>query len=139
MWKFQKNEQQRLLNFLGMSNKTVILNFNTIEDNDTLNFNLSHSVNLQKFFRNKYIFKVREAKLPKPPSKYNLLLVIQYYTSFQLQVILLGIISLLCILSVSHEVHEVFPNICKVVKLKPIFKNERKLAPLTTCQSFNSQ
>ena len=71
------------LKALGMSNKTVIYNFNAIEENDTLTYDIrSISKILKNFFSN--LAKSLLIKLPKPPDKYNLQSVIRYYSSFMI-------------------------------------------------------
>ena len=64
-----------------MPNKTLISNFNTIEDNDTLTYD-THSIST--VFKN-FFSSLAESlliKLPNPPDKYNLESVINYYSSF---------------------------------------------------------
>ena len=146
-----------------MPNKTVISNFNTIEENDTLIYD---TPSISKIFKNFFsnLAKSVLIKLPNPPDKYNLQSVIRYYSSFMISDdfclsntseekvlklmtniesskaagvdklscrflkdganILTKPISTRCNLSVSQRV--VFPNACKVSKLKPFFKKGQK-------------
>ena len=64
-----------------MPNKTVISNFNAIEDSNTLTHDIR---SISKIFKNffSYLAEFLLIKLPKPPDKYNLKSVIQYYSSF---------------------------------------------------------
>ena len=69
------------LKSLGMPNKTVISNFNAIEEGNTLTHDTRSS---SKIFKN-FFSNLAESliiKLPKPLDKYNLKSVIQYYSSF---------------------------------------------------------
>ena len=69
------------LKSLGMPNKTVISNFNAIEEGNTLTHDTR---SISKIFKN-FFSNLAESlliKLPKPPDKYNLKSVIQYYSSF---------------------------------------------------------
>ena len=69
------------LKSLGMSNKTVISNFNAIEQDNTLTYDTrSISKIFKKCFSN--LAESFLVKLPKAPDKYNLKSVIQYYPSF---------------------------------------------------------
>ena len=69
------------LKSLGMPNKTIISNFNAIEqDNDLTHDTRSISKNFKNFFSN--LAESLPVKLPKLPDKYNFKSVIQYYTSF---------------------------------------------------------
>ena len=64
-----------------MPNKTVISNFNTIEQDNTLTHDTR---SISKIFKN-FLSNLAESlliKLPKPPDKYNLRSVIQYYSIF---------------------------------------------------------
>ena len=61
-----------------MPNKTVISNFNTIKENDTLTY---HTISLQNFLELLFFLKLL-IKLTNPPDKYNLSSVIRYYSSF---------------------------------------------------------
>ena len=64
-----------------MPNKTVISNFNTIEQDNTLTHDTR---SISKAFKN-FLSNLAESlliKLPKPPDKYNLKSVIQYYSIF---------------------------------------------------------
>ena len=64
-----------------MPNKTVISNFNAIEENDALIYDTrSISKNFINFFSN--LVKSLLIKLPYPPEKYNLQSVIRYYSIF---------------------------------------------------------
>ena len=150
------------LKALGMPNKTVISNFNAIEENDTLTYD---TPSISKIFKNFFsnLAKSLLIKLPSPPNKYSLQSVIRYYSSFMISDdfclsntseekvlkimtnieifkaagvdklfgrfledganILVKPISTLCNLSISQGV---FPNVCKVAKLKPIFKKGKK-------------
>ena len=66
-----------------MPNKTVIFNFNAIEENDTLTYDTrSRSKIFKNFFSN--LAKSLLIKLPSPPDKYNLQSVIRYYSSFMI-------------------------------------------------------
>ena len=145
-----------------MPNKTVISNFNAIEENDTLTYNTR---SISKIFKNFFpnLAKSLLIKLPDPPDKCNLQSVIRYYSRFTISDnfclsntseekvlkimtniesskaagvdklsgrflkdganILAKPISTLCNLSVSQGV---FPNACKVAKLKTIFKKGKK-------------
>ena len=69
------------LKSLRMPNKTVISNFNAIEEGNTLaHGTCSISKIFKNFFSNLAEFLL--IKLSKPPDKYNLKSVIQYYSSF---------------------------------------------------------
>ena len=69
------------LKSLGMPNKTVISNFEAIEQDNTLTRNTrSISKMFKNFFSN--LAESLLSKLPKPTDKYNPELVIQYYSSF---------------------------------------------------------
>ena len=69
------------LKSLGIPNRTVISNFNAIEENDTLTYcTRSISKMFKKFFSN--LAKSLLIKLPNPPDKHNLQLVLRYYFSF---------------------------------------------------------
>ena len=71
------------LKVLGIPNKTVISNFNAIEENDTLTYDTrSISKIFKNFFSN--LAKSLLIKLPSPPDKYNLPSVIRYYSSFMI-------------------------------------------------------
>ena len=64
-----------------MPNKTVISNFNTTEEDNTLTHDNRSILNIfKKIFSN--LAESLLIKLPKPPDKYNLKSVIQYYSSF---------------------------------------------------------
>ena len=66
-----------------MSNKTVISNFNAIEENDTLTYDTRLiSEIFKKLFSN--LVKSHLIKLLNPPGKYNLQSVIRYYSSFMI-------------------------------------------------------
>ena len=69
------------LKSLGMPKRTVISNFNAIEENDTLNCD-THSISkiFKKFFSN--LAKSLLIKLPNPPDKCILQSVLRYYSSF---------------------------------------------------------
>ena len=70
LWEFLKS--------LGMPNKTVISNFNTIEQDNTLTHDTR---SISKIFKN-FLSNLAVSlliKLPEPPDKYNLKSVIQYY------------------------------------------------------------
>ena len=68
-----------------MPNKTVISNFNAIEENDALIYDTrSISKNFINFFSN--LVKSLLIKLPYPPEKYNLQSVIRYYSIFTMSV-----------------------------------------------------
>ena len=69
------------LKSLGIPNKTVISNFNAIEQDNTLIYDTR---SISKIFKN-YFSNLAESlliKLPKPPDKYNLKSVIQCYSNF---------------------------------------------------------
>ena len=69
------------LKSLGMPNKIVISNFNAIEQDNNLTHDTCSISNIFKdFFSN--LVESLLIKLPKPPGKYKLKLVIQYYSSF---------------------------------------------------------
>ena len=69
------------LKSLSMPNKTVISNFNAIEENDYLIYDTrSISKIFKNFFRN--LAKSLLIKLPNPRDKYKLESVIIYYSSF---------------------------------------------------------
>ena len=72
------------LKSLGMPNKTVISNFNAIEQGNTLTHG-THSIS--KIFQNLFSNLAGSllTKLPRPPDKYNLKSVIQYYSSFAIR------------------------------------------------------
>ena len=148
-----------------MPNKTVISNFNAIEENDTLTYDTN---SVSKIFKNFFSNLATSLliKLPNPPDKYNLQSVIRYYYSFMISDdfclsntseekvlkimtniesskaagvdkisgrflkdganILTKPISTLCNLTISQGI---FPNACKVAKLKPIFKTSKKTDP----------
>ena len=64
-----------------MPKRTVISNFNAIEENDTLTYDTrSISKIFKNFFSN--LAKSLLIKIPNPPEKYNLQSVIRYYSSF---------------------------------------------------------
>ena len=153
------------LKALGMPNKTVISNFNAIEENDTLTYDTR---SISKIFKNffSHLAKSPLIKLPNPPDKYNSQSVNRYYSSFMISDdfclsntseenvlkimtniecskaagvdklsgrflkdganILAKPISTRCNLSISQGV---FPNACKVAKLKSIFKEGKKTDP----------
>ena len=141
-----------------MPNKTLISNFNAMEDNDTLTYDTR---TISKVFKN-FLSSLAEfllIKLPSPSDKYNLESVVNYYSSFTiaddfslnkisenkvLKRILkiemskaVGIDKLsgrflqdaaeilsrpiceICNLSITRGV---FPDACKIEKLKPIHK-----------------
>ena len=148
-----------------MPNKTVIFNFDVIEDSNTLTHDTR---SISKIFKNFFsdLAEFLFIKLPKPPDKYKLKSVIQYYSSFAITAdfcffgttekqvlkimqdiksskaarvdklsgrflkdgadILPKPVSALCNLSISRGV---FPNACKIAKLKPIFKKGKKTDP----------
>ena len=153
------------LKSMGMSNKTVISNFNAVEENDTLTYDTS---SISKIFKNLFsnLAKSLLIKLLNSPDKYNLQSVIRYYSSFTISDdfclsntseekvlkimknienskaagvdklscwflkdgpnILTKPISALCNLSISQGV---FPNACKVAKLKSFLKKGKKTDP----------
>ena len=128
-----------------MPNKTVISNFNAIEENDTLTYG---TCSITKIFKN-FFSNVAESllvKLSNPPDKWNLRSVIRYYSSFTIMTniesskaagvdklsdrfledgtnILAKPTGAPCNLSISQGV---FPNACKVAKLKLIFRKGKK-------------
>ena len=64
-----------------MPNKTLISNFNAMEDNDTLTYDTR---TISKVFKN-FLSSLAEfllIKLPSPSDKYNLESVVNYYSSF---------------------------------------------------------
>ena len=69
------------LKSLGMSNKTLISNFNATEQNNTLTHDTR---SISQIFKNLFSNLVESLliKLPKPPDKCNFKSVIQYYSSF---------------------------------------------------------
>ena len=74
-------ELWKSLKSLVMPNKTVISNFNAIEESNTLTFDTrSFSKIFKNFFSN--LVKSLLINLPKPPDAYNLKSIIQYYSSF---------------------------------------------------------
>ena len=146
-----------------MPNKTLISNFNAMEDNDTLTYDTR---TISKVFKN-FLSSLAEfllIKLPSPSDKYNLESVVNYYSSFTiaddfslnkisenkvLKRILkiemskaVGIDKLsgrflrdaaeilsrpiceICNLSITRGV---FPDACKIEKLKPIHKKTADL------------
>ena len=64
-----------------MPKRTVISNFNAIEENDTLTYDTR---SISKIFKNLFsnLAKSLLIKLPNPPGKYNLQSVLRYYSSF---------------------------------------------------------
>ena len=71
------------LKSLGMPKRTVISNFNAIEENDTLTYDTrSISKIFKHFFSN--LVKSLLIKLPNLTDKYNLQSVIRYYSSFMI-------------------------------------------------------
>ena len=150
------------LNSLGMPNKTVISNFNAIEEGNTLTHDTR---SISKIFKNVFSNFAESLliKLSKPPDKYNLKSAIQYYPSFTITAdfclvgttekqvlkimqdvksskaveveelsgrllkdgadILAKPIFTLCNLSISRGA---LPSACKVAKLKPILKKDKK-------------
>ena len=69
------------LKSLGMPKRTVISNFNAIEENATLTYDTcSISKNFKNFFS--YLAKSLLINLPNAPDKYNLQSVLRYYSSF---------------------------------------------------------
>ena len=68
------------LQSLGMPNKTVIPNFNAIEEGITLTHHVRSSSKLSKKFSSN-LSQSLFIKLPKPPDNYNLKSAIQYYSS----------------------------------------------------------
>ena len=71
------------LESLGMPNKTVISNFNAIEENDTLTYGTrSISKIVKNFFSN--FGESLLIKLPNPPEKYDLQSVIRYYSNLMI-------------------------------------------------------
>ena len=69
------------LKSLGMPKRTVISNFNAIEENDTLTYDTrSISKIFKNFFSN--LAKSLLINLPNPPEKCNIQSVIIYYSSF---------------------------------------------------------
>ena len=69
------------LKSLGMPKRTVISNFNAIEENDTLTYDTR---SISKIFRNFFSNLVKSVliKLPNAPDKYNLQSIIRYYSTF---------------------------------------------------------
>ena len=73
-------ELWEFLKYLGMPNKTLISNFNVMEDNDTLTYDTR---SISKVFKNfSSLAESLLIKLLNPPDKYNLESVINYYSSF---------------------------------------------------------
>ena len=71
------------LKSLGMPNKTVISNFDAIEESDTLTYDTrSISKIFKDFFSN--LADSLLIKLPNPPDKYNLQSVTRHYSSFMI-------------------------------------------------------
>ena len=139
----------------------VVSNFNAIDDNKSLTYDIKTMSKVFKdFFSN--LAKSFLDKLPDPSNKYNLESVFFYYSDFaipelfhikstseeNIQIskasgidklpgrflkdgakILSKPISEICNLSISHGI---FPNACKVAKLKPIFKKGKKSTHLIT-------
>ena len=69
------------LKSLGMPKRTVISNFNAIEENDTLTYDTrSISKTFKNFFSN--LAKSLLIKLPNPPDKCNSQSMIKYYSGF---------------------------------------------------------
>ena len=64
-----------------MPNKTLISNFNAMEDNDTLTYDAR---SISTVFKNFFLSLVESLliKLPNPPDKYNLESVVNYYSIF---------------------------------------------------------
>ena len=69
------------LKSLGMPKRTVISNFNAIEENDTLTYDTRSISKIFKHFFSNFA-KSLLIKLPNPPDKYNLQSVIRFYSSF---------------------------------------------------------
>ena len=153
---------------LGMPRKTVVSNFNAIDDNKPLTYDIETMSKVFKdFFSN--LAKSFIDKLLDPSNKYNLESVFLYYSNFAIPElfhikstleekvfkiiknieickasgidklpgrflkdgtkILSMPISEICNLSISHGI---FPDACKVAKLKPIFKKGKKSTHLIT-------
>ena len=64
-----------------MPKRTVISNFNAIEENDTLTYDTRSISKIFKHFFSNFA-KSLLIKLPNPPDKYNLQSVIRFYSSF---------------------------------------------------------
>ena len=148
-----------------MPKKTVVSNFNAIDDNKSLTYDIKTMSKVFKdFFSN--LAKSFLDKLPDPSNKYNLESVFLYYSNFAIPElfhikctseanlfkimenieifkasgidklpgrflkdgakILSKPITEMYNLSISHGI---FPNACKVAKLKPIFKKGKKVDP----------
>ena len=96
------------LKFPGMPNKTVISNFDAIEESDTLTYDTrSISKIFKDFFSN--LADSLLIKLPNPPDKYNLQSVIRHYSSFMIS-------DDFCLNNTSEE---------KVLKIKRIIENSK--------------
>ena len=134
-----------------MTKNKVILNFNTIDDKKLLTYNMKKfNNNMSKVFKD-FFSNSAKSFLDKPPDpsyKYNLESVFLYYSEEIMEnieisktsgitklpekflkdgaKILSKSISEICNLSMSHGI---FPNACKIVKLKAIFKKGKKVDP----------
>ena len=148
-----------------MSKKRVVSNFNPIDDNKSLTYDIR---TMSKVFKDFFSNLARSFidKLPDPSNKYNLESVFLYYSNFAIPELFgikstsqekvfkimenIGIskasgidklpgrflkdgakilskpIRETCDLSISDRI---FPNACKVAKLKPIFKKVKKVDP----------
>ena len=150
------------LKSLGMSNKMVISNFNAIDENYTLTYDTSSISKTFKAFSN--LAKSLLIKLSNHPDKYKLQSIFRYYSTFTISDDFYlrntseeKVLKVMTINKSSKapgvDKHSrrllkdgpnilakpisqgVFSNACKVAKLKPIFKKEKKLIFLTTGQS----
>ena len=149
-----------------MPKKRVVSNFNPIDDNKSLTYDIR---TMSKVFKDFFSNLARSFidKLPDPSNKYNLESVFLYYSNFAIPELFgikstsqekvfkimenIGIskasgidklpgrflkdgakilskpIRETCDLSISDRI---FPNACKVAKLKPIFKKVKKSRPI---------
>ena len=112
---------------VGMPKKTIVPNFNAIDDNKSLTYEIKTMSNVFKdFFSN--LAKSSLDKLPDPSNKYNLESVFLYDSNF-------AIPELFHIKSTSEEKDfKIMENIeiskaSGIAKLKPIFKKSKKVHP----------
>ena len=92
-----------------MFKKTAVSNFNAIDSNKSLTYDIK---TMSKVFKDFFSNLVESflAKLPDPSNKYNLESVFLYYSNFAIP-----------------ELFHIFPNDCIVAKLKLIFKKGKKI------------
>ena len=75
----KSKELWNTLKSLGMPNRMVVSNFNAIDNNKSLTYDIKHS----KFFKDfSNLAKYFLDKLPDPSNKYNLESVFLYYSNF---------------------------------------------------------